>query len=280
MMFLGGAAATQVDWSALEAWSTLGSAVVTAITAVLILSQILQTRRSVEATEQTLALTRDDQNDAKRARIDSEMPRLTVTVTQDVFELIDPDERDPNYEVFHPRKYVPGEDHSRFLLPRDGHKRISVSIAIAIANDGPRRAIVWIDRMASGGGRLERIVPADGTPVHVRITRVQTVEEWVRYAKIHLDGPTSEMDTSDFAIAEIIYRYPGDFGAIERHRIVQGGAMLTRTSGITEGWEVGIWGAGQHEYPTMTTVVLPFTREYYASFAENRLLVDESSQQG
>lgn len=132
----------------LTAYSTLAAAVATTASVVFIAWQIGLTRKSVQATEKTLEVAREEfengrllEVEAQRARIDAEMPRLFVGVTYESTQAWLPDSliddglsREPQAEEITAEK--------EFSLPRDAGVRVQVSLGLTVTNDGPRRAMV------------------------------------------------------------------------------------------------------------------------------------------
>jgi hypothetical protein len=244
------------------AWSTVAASVVAALSAVAIFLQIRQTRRSVEATERALKVAQDEQRlnqatvlDAQRAAIDAQMPRLTVDVesTRDVYNPADI--RESTYGGGpYPANYVP--DHT-FHVSTQAEDRIVSHFLVALANDGPRRARVVLEVMGDEPNRIEGVYDAgshkDSTHFAVSITR--TVEGWRRMAA---DGPAT--------VAVFTYTFPGEVGAIERHTVIQTGALLTEPD------ENGNMAFSFE----LQTYVRPFVRTYYGSISEGRELVAEA----
>ncbi|TAJ48866.1 MAG: hypothetical protein EPO52_05710 [Herbiconiux sp.] len=271
------AASESITWVAqLEAWATLGAAVVTAVTGILIYLQIRQTQRSVKATELTLDLARSEQEvtrntlvDNAKARIDAEMPRLTVEVTHQAKDSLDPLLRGQRDEDTLADLSViqPG---TKFILPQDAAREIGVRIGIVVSNDGPRRALIKLGS-DHGDRKLHEHMLDVGKSKHFYLERIHTLAAWIEYAKLHLGDP-SEHETSSCVITTITYVFPGDTGAIERHEVIQGGAMLVKTPGNDAGWEIAEFTSGPWGYPSMNAVAMPFTRDYYASFIDERRL--------
>jgi hypothetical protein len=252
----------------ITAWSTLAAAVATGVSAIFIAVQIGQTRKSVETTEKTLKVAHDEfergralQIEAQRARIDSEMPRLTVTVESqsiqawlpDVQSTFDPYSREPRADELKP-------GHT-FQRRTDLETRVQVGVSIVVANDGPRRALVQLGApYATGDDRHREVVIGVGESTKFWARRVHTVREWLDICDKWHAG-----EAHDVNIAEVLYIYPGDVGAIERHNILQGGSVIEHTP--EEDWSVRIaeFKRPDGTAPSLNAVVQPFTREYFAS---------------
>ena len=229
--------------------------------------QIGLTRKSVETTEKTLKVAHDEfergrdlQLEAQRARIDNEMPRSTVTVISQSRQAWLPDETTPDPYSREPRPDDAEVGHT-FQRRTDLDPRVQVAILIRVANDGPRRALVSASAAyADGEGRNEEIVVAVGEHSDFWARRIHTVREWL---EIHEKWHAGE--AHDVNIAELVYIYPGDVGAIERHRVLQGGSLIEPTPG--EDWSVRVAAFEPFDgnAPSLNAVVQPFTRDYFSS---------------
>ncbi|CAO1649458.1 hypothetical protein NYA9BBAC_00357 [Salinibacterium sp. NYA9b] len=254
----------------LAAWSTLSAAIATTLSAVFIASQVFLTRRSLNTTEETLGLARDEiahaallRTDAQRAAIDAEMPRLTVEVTRQAREMWRNDkfEADPERlsDESQPVELKVGEE---FITPRDNAIPIAVGMEISVSNDGPRRARVRIDHPE--GGREVVIMPGAATTQWV--TREQSLQEWIEIALLREGGTSEERE-----VAGVTYEYPGDFGANESHRVVQGGTIVERVPGNMGGWRIKSLAPSETDRSVaLKAVTMPFTRTYWASRERER----------
>lgn len=260
---------------ALTAWSTLAAALATTASVLFIAWQIRLTRKSVETTEHTLKIARDEfehgrmlEVEAQKARIDAEMPRLFVATSNPPMRAYMTDE--PFVEelgVIDSPEALPDRD---FVMPRDKDVRIHLTSGFGITNEGPRRARLFIDsQWDPDQGREEVTIPPGGAH-WIRIRRVHTLAEWIENHEARERG-----DAGDVPLAWVIYIYPGDVGAIERHRIVQGGSFL-----IPDAQRMGTWNVAKPapgfdrtiRLGSIAEAVMPFTREYYASLSESRPL--------
>jgi hypothetical protein len=251
----------------ITAWSTLAAAVATAVSAIFIAWQIGLTRKSVETTEKTLKIAHDEfergrtlQIEAQRARIDNEMPRLTVTVISQSRQAWLPDQTTPDpYSPEHRADEV--EVGHIFQRRTDLDTRVQVAIWIRIANDGPRRALVAVGAAhADEAHRREELLIGVGEAQDIWARRIHTVREW-----LHISEQWHAGESHDVNIAEVVYIYPGDVGAIERHTVKQGGSVIEPTP--KEDWSVRIAEFKEFDgsAPTLNAVVQPFTRDYFAS---------------
>lgn len=253
----------------LSAWSTLAAAVATAVSAGFIAWQIHLTRKSVESTDAALAIARDEfahgqllRVDAQRAAIDAEMPRLTVEVSVQSYIVYRTDEMtETRYGDQEPTEVRKG---SRFALPDDATVPLQVRCSVAVSNDGPRRARIRID---GEQGTTEAVI-AVGKTVGITLWRTLPVEEW---AAITARRETGEAEHTQ--IGTLTYIYPGDFGAVETHTVVQSGSVLARARGGADQWRTTELGATEQEpFGALRASVEPFRRTYWASRAENRRL--------
>lgn len=250
----------------ITAWSTLAAAIATGVSAIFIAWQIGLTRKSVETTEKTLEVAhnefergRDLQIEAQRARIDSEMPRLTVTIRFQSYKAWLPDQTtpDPYGEEPKPDEVKPGHTFQR---RNDLDQRVMVNLGIRVANDGPRRALVRVGGAYGGDKREQEVLIAVGEHHDSWIERIHTVREWLDFHDRWHAG-----EITDVNIAEVTYVYPGDVGAIERHVVLQGGSAIEPTP--EEDWSVRLaeFKRPDGSAPSLNAVVQPFTRDYFAS---------------
>lgn len=259
----------------LNAWSTFGAASATALSALFIAWQILLTRRSVQATDATLQIAREEldhsrnlQVEAQRAAIDAEMPKLFLAVAHDVEFVSATDTRERDMFApggSSPTRVEPGRE---YVLPRDADVKLEVVVSVTIANDGPRRAEL-IAGAAYGEvlGMQARALNV-GETVSVRFTRVATVEEW---AAIH--ESRSRGESEQVIVGEVTYIFPGDTGAIERHEIAQGGTVLEPVPDHLGAWRVrDLTGKNSMGIKHIGSVVQPFTRQYWESRLGSRPL--------
>lgn len=252
----------------LTAWSTLAAALATIISAAFIAWQIRLTRKSVEATDRTLDIARQEfergrhlEVEAQKARIDAEMPRLFVSFANLWDHAYFGDETEPDVYSMEPSpKRIP--DGFEFALPRDAARLVSIAYTLSIANDGPGRAQVFLDAPRSPQNLERRSMTIKAGDQALETSwRTQTVQEWVDIYESRKTG-----QSGDVPIAQVIYFFPGDVGALERHEVVQGGAVLE-----PDPQRLGVWRVGKFAGPLVGepigigTAVLPFTRTYWAS---------------
>ncbi|GAA1230072.1 hypothetical protein JOF42_000347 [Microbacterium phyllosphaerae] len=259
-------AATFVE--TLNAWSTFAAATATTLSALFIAWQIWLTRKSVQTTEATLVVARDEfehsrrlRIDAQKAAIDAEMPKLFVTVKIPPTFVFATDDREPDMLAetkSRPRRLATGDG---FVLPRDANLRLEVVASILVANDGPRRAFIELGAPYSPDRRVRRRLIDVGDSVTLTANRSATVGEWVRIAEMRARGESEQV-----TFADVVYIFPGDASAIERHEIAQGGTVLEPDPDQTGRWLVR--SLAQNDDVTaqaLGTEVQPFTREYWAS---------------
>jgi hypothetical protein len=252
----------------LTAWSTLGAAVATVISAGFIAWQIRLTRKSVQAMDRTLDIARQEfdrgrhlEIEARKARIDAEMPRLFVSVDYVWEHAYFGDETEPDpYSTVPAPKRIP--DGHEFALPRDAARLVSIAFTSTVANDGPGRAKVFLDapRSPRHAGRRSLVIAA-GDQAREECWRTQTVQEWIDVYEARRAGRSDDVD-----VAQVHYFYPGDVAANERHDVVQGGTVLEPDPQRLGVWHVGDFRARLLGDPVgIGTEVMPFTRTYWAS---------------
>jgi hypothetical protein len=259
----------------LTAWSTLFAAIATAASVVFIAWQIRLTRKSVESTDRTLDIARMEfdrgrhlEVEAQKSRIDSEMPRLFVTHTGTHEHPYWGDESEP--DEYSPTKLNPKRvpEGFEFHVPRDASRVVSIRFYVQIANDGPGRAQVYLDAYSAptfGERRTMTLKAAEQS--HWACWRTLTVQQWIDVYEMRKRGTSDEVSA-----AQVIYIYPGDVSAIERHEVSIGGAILEPDPA-----RLGIWRVGKFTGPLtgdsvgVGVAVQPFTRTYYASRSQDRL---------
>lgn len=257
----------------LAAWSTLAAAVATGLSAIFIASQVFLTRRSLSATSETLEIARGEfahaallRTDAQRAAIDAEMPRLTVEVLKQADRVLRLNRTGTEPELFAPGlRSIGVEAAEELTTPRDNGVPLEISIAIAVSNDGPRRARVHINHSEG----TEVVMLKSSASVTKWVNRVQSLEEWVGIAIERERGNPGE----EREVASVTYSYPGDIGANETHRVVQGGTLVERVPGNSGGWRIkSLEPNDANPDGALKAVPMPFTRTYWASRQDNRPL--------
>ncbi|MEG9227629.1 hypothetical protein [Aeromicrobium sp. Sec7.5] len=266
------AAAGSSGIETLTAWSTLGAAIATTVSVVFIAWQIRLTRKSVEATEQALALAHQEfrhsetlRVDAQRAAIDAEMPRITVEVYSQSSEVWRVDSLEPD-AVTKADSTTALPFNEEFIVPRDDEVLLGVRVRLVVSNDGPRRAPLRLDRFG-GGGR--EIVLGVGETHSELVGRVQPLREWVSIAEARANGEPGE----ERAIATVVLVHPGDMSAVEVHEVVQGGTVVEPVYANAAGWRLASFDRTlENPFGCVNAVVQPFTRRYWASRRDGRLL--------
>lgn len=261
----------------LTAWSTFAAALATGISAGIIAWQSIQTRRSVQVTEEALTLTRAefDRNtslidDNLKARIDAEMPRISTGIAGQSDGVWNPDEITTEYGQDEP---VPVRAGTEYIVPRDNAVRLGVSLWVWAANDGPRRALC-INNGAVGAAQEIMLKPS-APEYQFSLTRVETLEEWIRLAMPYLPeeqrtGPV--VDDTTVNIGSLVFMHPGDVGAREVHQFVQGGSIVEPVPGNAAAWRIVSLPGEETQTVRLNAVVMPFQRDYFRSrWAEERL---------
>lgn len=259
----------------LTAWSTLFAALATAASVIFIAWQIRLTRKSVESTDKTLDIARMEfergrhlEVEAQKARIDSEMPRLFVTHAGTDEHAYWGDESEP--DEYSSTKVKPKRVPSdfEFHVPRDATRVVSIRFYVQVANDGPGRALVYLDaHSAPTTGERRTMTLKASEQSHWLCWRTLTVQQWIDVYEMRKGGISDEVSA-----AQVVYIYPGDVSAIERHSVLVGGAILEPDPA-----RLGIWRVGNFTGPLtgdavgVGVAVQPFTRTYYASRSQDRL---------
>lgn len=261
----------------LTAWSTFAAAIATGVSAGIIAWQSVQTRRSVQVTEEALSLTRAefDRNtslidDNLKARIDAEMPRISTGIGGQSARVWDPKVTTNVFGQDEPAAIQAGTE---YIVPRDNGVLLGVSVSVWAANDGPRRA-QCISNGAVGPAREILLNPGD-PPHGFQINRVETLEQWIRLAMPYLpeeqrSGVVLEDTTAN--IGSLVFMYPGDVGAREVHQFAQGGSIVEPVPGNAGAWRIVSLPGEESQSIRLHAVVMPFERNYFRSrMGEDRL---------
>lgn len=259
---------------ALTAWSTLAAAIATAASVIFIAWQIRLTRKSVETTEKTLDIARQEfehgrllEIDAQKARIDADMPRLFTTTfgpRPHAYLTDEPYVDELAQHTFH--EVLPSRE---LIMPADKDLRIHTVLGVNIMNDGPGRVRLWVDSHWDAEHGRETVFLKPGETYEFEMRCIHTLAEWIDRYEARERG-----ESTDESLGMVIYVSPGDVGAIERHPIVQGGSVVVPSAERIGGWHIaepsgitGFEGLG-----STGATAMPFTRDYYASRSENRRL--------
>jgi len=225
--------------------------------------QAIMTRRSVRATQDALELAQreQDQNteliaDARRARIDAEMPRLFVDVQQQpggAFRF-DPEARSGTTTS----TLDPG---TKFTLPRDRDIQIGSTAMVSVSNDGPRRVKLRLF-MPRGAEKVSDLLTlGPGESATFPVDRVETLENWVAiYDVFHRQAETF-LGAQDQPVLTVLYDFPGAVGAVEEHVVAAGGSIVAPVIGDAGGWYIQSLGEAD-QYGQHQLVPQPFVRRY------------------
>ncbi|GAA1661599.1 hypothetical protein [Microbacterium lacus] len=257
----------------LTAWSTLAAAVATALSAGFIAWQIHLTRKSVEATDKTLDIARQEfehgrllEIDAQKARIDADMPRIFITTFGPLPQSYLTDE--PYLDELGQPDFREVPPSREMVVPADKDLRIHTTLNVSIMNDGPGRVRLWVDSHWDAENGRKTIFLRPGETYQFEMRCVHTLSEWIERYRARQEGRST-----DEPIGMVIYVSPGDVGAIERHPIVQGGSVVMPSAVRIDGWHVAETSEfGSDGIGSLGATAMPFTREHYASRSENRRL--------
>jgi hypothetical protein len=263
-MWLSGAVAQAGEdpWIAFTAIATGASAIATLVSAVFIAVQAWFTRRSVQETSSALKVAQREfeQNsqvfiDAQKARIDAEMPRLSVTVFDVRMQTTGSNPTVLNAGASY--------DDSANL-----NQRLAMIISVSVSNDGPR--VANIDVSSEVGTLLDPIIAVGvGKRVSFSLTLAYPLRRWMELARIvhGFEGVPDDTRTLQ-DLVELVYRFPGDTGADEHQIVAMRGSMLHPIDGID--FEVAAVSINSNN--DFWLMARPFTRVYWQSRAEDRLL--------
>lgn len=266
----------------LAIWAAVGAGIATAASAVFIAFQAFETRKSLVYTRKALRLTRADQKrsqrtfkEAQKSRIDAEMPKLALTITSQKNQLFDGDSWAGD-----PRSLPLLEPGTSWGLPATPQALIGAQITVELTNDGPRRVVLALEEPGNPHSLQfnRQLTLGVGETIALRVSRVHPLSEWVRLANLY-ENPSVGVDgglESNYPIFSIMYIYPGDMGAIERHTVLQGGSPITPSAPGSDAWVIGdvLFNPSHAEGHGLNAVVQPFTRTYYLSRSENKRMGD------
>lgn len=241
-----------------DGWEVL-AAIATSISALVIGWQAWWTRKSVKDTEKTLRLTRKELKrgsavfrDSQRARIDAEMPRLTIAVDAPTYASVGLDEQ---------------PESESFTMPRDAGILITTRLRLTVLNDGPRSAPVISRRHFDPTQLDEEFTLKIGEPKYLLVYVQHTLARWIELAMPYLSPGSEAIEEPGF---EMTYTFPGDFGAFETHEVILGGSIVEPVPDDSGGWRLAL--LDPNRYGHFAGVVKPFTRRYWASRIEGRPL--------
>jgi len=250
-----------------DGWA-ITAALATALSAIVVAIQAFYTRISVRDTRDTLQLAHDEfdrgehlRKEAERARIDAEMPRLTLDVGIGYRGPLRPQEGAALNDLT--GNYVSAIAHTTFRMPDDGAELIEAAFDVSILNDGPRSAVVSL-RLCLGDPVFtphhQRVVIGPGAKHDVTVSIIRSLSRWAEIAR---------MDTPKETALRLEYVYPGDASATEVHEVLIGGSLYSPDPD-DESILVPVKGAATSR--AFRVSLPPFTRTYWASRTENRRL--------
>ena len=262
-------------WTVATAIGTLLAAAATAVSAVIIAFQAVQTRKSVEQTNLALDVAKQQASLAQRsivegqkALIASQLPRLSVRVLEQAFNVW---LEDNNVNGVSSRTMVePGQ--VVFTMPGDRGRKLTLQYKLEGSNDGPMRSDVEFYFFMNDASRMEKRVLMPGESWAVESSRTETVEEWIRIAGDY--DPQRKSDSGlplSREIFRMFYAFLGEEGANEGHPISAGGTILEPVPGNASGWTVRTIVSGEYGQPLASPD--PMERHYYGSRSRSEELV-------
>lgn len=242
--------------------------VVAAASAVIVAWQAVQTRKSTHAALDAVRIARAElahsellRDDAIRARIDAEMPRITISAKLHA-DVLDPREI-PSVLVNGVTDFRERLTQTEYVMPRDAAKQLRVRGTVSITNDGPRHMHANIRRTSDQSARGETIEVAPGATTKVEVSRIETLQTWVnlaRWAKgeLILDPPHEDR------VFVLTYRFPGWIGAVENHEVLMGGTAVEPINGNDSGWRPArLRSSDATAAPVASLEPQPFERLYF-----------------
>jgi hypothetical protein len=246
--------------SYLQAWATAAAAAVTVVTLIVLALQVRDSRKSVRTTLTALA-------DARKARIDDEMPRLTVEIeTQSPAISRGDRSSEMNGLTGAPENLLTGGN--LLQTPENASLALSVVFQVTVWNDGPRRAVLSVEQPLSTMPPYEATVGVDGRRV-IEVRRTEALQDWIEHAKAN--EADSIMNAPDVPVLHLTYVFPGNTCAIERHTVTQSGSIVERVIESPGTWKIRDL-TSEPQSRILDAIAQPFEREYFASIKEGRPL--------
>ncbi|WP_116239009.1 hypothetical protein [Microbacterium sp. AG157] len=259
-----------MDSTSLEGVSVVVSIIAAAISAVgaaVVAWQAVQTRQSTRAAIEAVDVARAElsqgealRDDALKAHIDAEMPRVTVTAYLHA-EVLDPAE--PPASIFLDDRKKDRLTQKEYVLPRDSSKLLQAKGTVTVINDGPRFMEARYRSDSDPSTRPLDLAVPPGESRTVEVSRTETVERWVDLAR-WAQGDTSIEGPHEDVIFSMSYRFPGWVGAVEEHRVVMGGTAVEPVEGNASAWRPAQLNSSRQDHVSPASLVLqPFERHYF-----------------
>jgi hypothetical protein len=280
------------SWGAL---ATGAGSLVSAGALVFIWRQTRATREAAEATTaqaeiaaKALAVAERDHAqsqflaiEAVKARIDSQMPRVLLSVENRVtWPPLEP-------SAFYLGAPQPHASAEPFRMPRDANKRLILRVYLSLTNESDTTVDIRLSRALYRDDEQEQRV---ALPLEIQLASRQSAGE------VYLDVERSvaewvaiydERDRTGGGGQEYefiaTYISPLDTGAIDRHRVLIGGTVLEPVSDQVGAWQL----IGKPNPSVLTGAIgsvgwhtLPTTRNYYLSRAMDMQLPDVAAVVG
>ncbi|GAA0959113.1 hypothetical protein [Frigoribacterium faeni] len=236
------------EWSVV---ATIGAAIGTTASAVVVAFQAVYTKRSAQSAEAAVAVAQDTLREAQIARLDARAPQLIISASR--YVMTDVTMPGPNL------KETTVEDNTIFRLPRDESIRLRVLVDVEIRNDGQ----VPIELKASSGFRVGGL-----HRVHVLIVEPNQVtkgEYKIEYALSHWIGAHKYQDkdgegTPTAGQFVLSYRGPNDSDVDAVYTIKNSGSIVEPVPDQEGSWR--ITGIFDRE---LTSTVMPAVFTYHRS---------------
>lgn len=239
----------QTQPSALE-WIAAGA---TVLSAGVIAWQAWLTRRSVQASDRAVEVAQAALTESQLARIESGVPRLTVT-TNMLFA-------DQQLWRIRDNGSDPVNEDDVFKLPRDADVRLWLSHGFTVRNDGPGTVIPRISWGTSIWSNPDASPLPPGAEKHYSFVVSHTVSEWVDLLKTSYG---EDMRTVFPVAGKIYFQYAGprDSDVDEMHVVVVRGSALVAVDDAKGDWRRA---NGSDHFSSLKAEVEPATRTYWRS---------------
>ncbi|MFZ8756952.1 hypothetical protein ACO03V_05965 [Microbacterium sp. HMH0099] len=252
------------------------AAAISAVSAAVVAWQAVQTRQSTRAAIDAVDVARAElsqgealRDDALKAHIDAEMPRVTVTAYLHA-EVLDPAESPASIFV---------EDRSRdlvtqteYVLPRDSSKLLRAKGTVTVINDGPRFMEAQYRSDSDPSTRPLDLAVPPGESRTIEVSRTETVGRWVELAG-WAQGDTSVEGPYEVVIFSMSYRFPGWVGAVEEHRVIMGGTAVEPVEGNASAWRPAQLNSSRQD-PVSPAALMPqpFERHYFRNAPDDDVM--------
>lgn len=254
--------ATGLEW--FIAISTGTSALATASAAAFVARQTVWTRRAVEVAESGMKLSQTMAVEATKARLDARAIHITVQPTNPV--------EWPPLEPSDSGQPQPLPFGQTYHLPGDGQQRLLLRVPIRIRNHSDQSVVVMTSGLVPHDWLPSQAVPQtfELKPRDFEVRYFQVSRSIAEWAEGYRNAPDVGVPEANGTVG---YSDPYDDGVIDEWTIVLAGRPV-----VPVPQKDGLWQIATEQrldipsMPSAVGLVMPMTRRYYASKANNLTL--------